>query len=193
MPLTRGKVIGGIVVVAVITAVVVVAVVMSQRSDGTPPPSSAPTSGPENVDDTPSSSAPTSGPENVDDTPSCYDSKYYTRYVPNVDGSLADGSMDDTTYSLYSVWNPVHSGYVPMTFGMTVDETPDVTGATECTPIEKTLCANIYNDGDGTSYCDIIGTRWCIIGDEFCMTNDADHNNRVHVDGLDYDGYFTQP
>ena len=88
MFLTRAKVMGGI---AVVITAVVVAVVMSQRSGGTtPPPSSADTSGPENV-------------------ASCYDSKYYTRYVPNVDGSLADG----------------------------------------------------------TAYCDIIGNKWCIIGDEF--------------------------
>ena len=159
---------------------------MSQRSDGTPPP---PSSTPP-----PPSSTPTGGQQQeVVDTPSCYDSKYYTRYVPNDNGSLADGSEDNTVYSLFSTWNPVQSEYVPMTSGMKVEDTPDVTGATECTPIEKTLCANIYNDGDSAAYCDIVGTKWCIIGDEFCMTNDADHNNRVHVDGLDYDGYFTQP
>ena len=59
---------------------------------------------------------------------------------------------------------------VPMTFGMTVDENPDATSAT---PMEKTMCANIY---DGGTYCDITGTEWCVIGDEFCMTNDSDHS-----------------
>lgn len=173
----------GIVIGISICVAVVTVLVVTTRLDGGPTPA------------TTQPDSNTTPPSDTERTYECYESTYYTRFVANESGSLFEpGSPDTATYSLHGTWRPVVNGYVPITGGLTVTDTPDVTNASDCNSGEMTKCVNVYYDKtNARAYCDILGEDWCVVGNDFCMTKNAYHNNRVHVDGLEYDGYFTQP